>query len=79
LQERLRIIASLDGCATDWGNLALLCRYQHHNFLSRGWDCAINPDGAPECRPPWHVDRERRPLINNRIRSQLAATAHRRQ
>jgi hypothetical protein len=60
-------------------NLTLLCRYHHHNFLSRGWDCHINGDGLPEWRPPWHVDCERRPLINNRIRSALAVAPHRRQ
>jgi hypothetical protein len=48
-------------------HLTLLCRYHHHNFLGKGWECRINSDGLPQWRPPWWVDRERRPMINNRI------------
>ena len=77
--ERHHVIAWIDGGATDLDNLTLLCRYHHHNFLARGWDCEINPDGLPEWRPPRWVDPERRPLINNRIRAGLAAAGHRRQ
>ena len=59
--------------------MTLLCRYHHHNFLTRGWECEIKPDGLPEWRPPLWVDRDRRPMINNRIRSTLASQTHRRQ
>ena len=72
------VIPWSEGGATDLDNLTLLCRYHHHNFLSTGWDCTINPDGLPEWRPPWWVDRERKPMINNRIRSALAAATRRR-
>ena len=77
--ERHHVIAWADGGKTDLDNLTLLCRYHHHNFASRGWDCRINGDGLPEWRPPKWVDRERTPLINNRIHAALAATTHRRQ
>ena len=60
-------------------NLTLLCRYHHHNFASKGWDCRINGDGLPEWIPPWWIDRTRTPLINTRIRSTLTARQHRRQ
>jgi hypothetical protein len=77
--ERHHVTPWTDGGATDLDNLTLLCRYHHHNFLARGWDCTINPDGLPQWRPPWHIDPARRPLINNRIRSALAASSVRRQ
>jgi hypothetical protein len=77
--ERHHVIPWADGGATDLDNLTLLCRYHHHNFHSKGWDCTINDDGLPEWRPPAWVDRQRRPLINNRIRSAIAAATHRRQ
>ncbi len=71
--ERHHVIPWAEGGLTDLHNLTLLCRYHHHNFLSKGWDCTINADGLPEWRPPWWIDRDRKPLINNRIRSALAA------
>ena len=77
--ERHHVIAWVDGGGTDLNNLTLLCRYHHHNFASKGWECQINPDGLPEWRPPWWIDRQRRPMINNRIRGALAAKAHLRQ
>ena len=77
--ERHHVIPWADGGATDLDNLTLLCRYHHHNFHSRGWDCSINDDGLPEWRPPAWIDRQRKPLINHRIRSAIAATTHRRQ
>ena len=76
--ERHHIVAWADGGATDLDNLTLLCRYHHHNFLAKGWQCAINPDGLPEWTPPWWINKSRTPLINTRIRSQLAARQHRR-
>ena len=77
--ERHHVIAWADGGATDLDNLTLLCRYHHHNFASKGWECSINGDGLPEWRPPWWVDRARTPLVNTRIRGSIAARAHRRQ
>ena len=77
--ERHHVIPWSEGGLTDLHNLTLLCRYHHHNFLAKGWDCQINGDGLPEWRPPWWIDRQRRPMINNRIRGALAATTHRRQ
>ena len=77
--ERHHIVSWVDGGPTDLDNLTLLCRYHHHNFASKGWDCHINPDGLPEWQPPWWIDRTRQPMINNRIRSSLAAQARRRQ
>ena len=67
--ERHHVIPWSEGGRTDLDNLTLLCRYHHHNFLSKGWDCKINPDGLPEWRPPWRIDRDRKPMINNRIRA----------
>jgi hypothetical protein len=77
--ERHHIIGWIDGGMTDLDNLTLVCRFHHHNFASKGWHCAINPDGLPEWTPPWWIDRNRRPMINNRIRGALAAKAHLRQ
>ena len=77
--ERHHIVSWIDGGTTDLDNLTLLCRYHHHNFASKGWDCAINTDGLPEWRPPWWIDKTRTPMVNTRIRSALAARHHRRQ
>jgi hypothetical protein len=74
--ERHHIREWVDGGATDLDNLTLLCRYHHHNFATRGWQCAINADGLPEWIPPGWVDRTRTPLINTRIRGTLAARRH---
>jgi hypothetical protein len=56
--------------------LTLLCRYHHHNFATRGWQCRINGDGIPEWIPPSWADRTRTPLINTRIRGSLTARKH---
>jgi hypothetical protein len=77
--ERHHIVPWVDGGKTDLDNLTLLCAYHHHNFLAKGWDCAINADGLPEWRPPWWIDKQRRPLVNCRICSTHAARQHRRQ
>ena len=77
--ERHHILPWSQGGLTDLNNLTLLCSYHHHNFLAKGWDCQINGDGLPEWRPPLWIDSERQPMINNRIRSALAAQTHRRQ
>jgi hypothetical protein len=77
--ERHHIVPWVDGGTTDLNNLTLLCAYHHHNFLAKGWDCHINTDGLPEWTPPWWIDKQRRPLINTRIRSAHAARNHRRQ
>lgn len=66
--ERHHLIAWIDGGPTNLNNLTLLCRYHHHNFTSRGWTGTINPDGLPQWTPPSWIDREQRPMINNRIR-----------
>jgi hypothetical protein len=75
--ERHHIVPWIDGGRTDLDNFTLLCRYHHHNFASRGWDCQINGDGLPEWSPPWWIDKTRTPMINTRIRSTLAARYHR--
>ena len=77
--ERHHVVLWSEGGLTDLENLTLLCAHHHHNFHAKGWDCQINPDGLPEWRPPWWIDRERKPMINNRIRSAIAAATRRRQ
>jgi hypothetical protein len=74
--ERHHIKEWVDGGETNLDNLTLLCRYHHHNFATRGWQCAMNADGLPEWIPPTWVDRTRTPLINTRIRGTLAARKH---
>jgi hypothetical protein len=54
--------------------LTLLCRYHHHNFLTKGWTCHLNSDGLPEWRPPTWLDPEQKPILNTRI--QLAHLAN---
>ena len=76
--ERHHILGWIEGGDTDLDNLTLLCRYHHHNFLTRGWTCRINPDGLPEWRPPKTVDRHQRPMINTRITGAAATRRHRR-
>ena len=76
--ERHHIRPWVDGGMTDVDNLTLLCRYHHHNFATRGWTCALNPDGLPEWRPPRSVDPQQRPLTNSRITGALAAHHYRR-
>ena len=75
--ERHHIVAWIDGGRTDLDNLTLLCRYHHHNFAQRGWECTLNPERLPEWRPPWWIDRSRTPLINQRIRGTHTARHHR--
>lgn len=65
--ERHHVVAWQDGGATDLDNLTLLCRYHHHQFARRGWDCRINPDGLPVWVPPKWIDRQRRPIMHPRI------------
>ena len=74
--ERHHIKEWVDGGATDLDNLTLLCRYHHHNFATRGWQCRINGDRLPEWIPPSWTDRTRTPLINTRIRGSLTAPKH---
>ncbi len=66
--ERHHIRAWIDGGPTDLDNLTLLCRYHHHNFLSRGWQVRLNADGLPEWIPPRWLDPHQHPMINHRIR-----------
>ena len=77
--ERHHVVSWIDGGSTDLDNLTLLCRYHHHNFAGKGWECEMNADGIPEWTPPWWIDQARTPLINTRICGTLAARQHRRQ
>ena len=72
--ERHHIVEWFNGGLTDLDNLTLLCRYHHHNFAARGWTCSLNSDGLPQWRPPRWLDRERRPLMNSRIRAHQLST-----
>ncbi len=74
--ERHHVRDWILGGLTDLNNLTLLCRYHHHNFLSRGWTVRINSDGLPEWIPPYWVDRDHRPMINTRIRAALLTRTH---
>jgi hypothetical protein len=65
--ERHHIKEWINGGKTDLRNLTLLCRYHHHNFVSKGWTCQLNPDGLPEWRPPKWLDPEQKPILNTRI------------
>lgn len=76
--ERHHILEWVNGGRTDLNNLTLLCRYHHHNFLSRGWTCQINPDGLPEWTAPRWADPGQKPMLNSRIVGQLRAREHRR-
>jgi Domain of unknown function (DUF222)/HNH endonuclease len=74
--ERHHIVEWIAGGQTNLDNLTLLCRYHHHNFAARGWDCRTNHNGIPEWIPPAWIDRTRTPLINTRIQGALAARRH---
>ena len=69
--ERHHITAWVTGGLTDLNNLTLLCRFHHHNFLTRGWQVKLNADGIPEWRPPRWVDPNQKPMINTRIQATL--------
>jgi Domain of unknown function (DUF222)/HNH endonuclease len=71
--ERHHIVEWINGGETKLDNLTLLCRYHHHNFLTKGWTCHINSAGLPEWRPPPWLDPARKPILNTRI--QLAHLA----
>ena len=74
--ERHHIIEWIQGGLTSLENLTLLCRYHHHNYLSRGWTCEIGSDGLPWWRPPKWLDQEQRPILSTRIRlAHLAESA----
>jgi hypothetical protein len=45
--ERHHVVSWIEGGMTDLHNLTLLCRYHHHNFAAKSWDCAINSNGLP--------------------------------
>jgi hypothetical protein len=69
-------VASLGVTTQVSSNLTLLCRYHHHNYLSRGWTCEIASDGLPWWRPPKWLDQEQQPILNTRIRlAHLAESA----
>lgn len=65
--DRHHIKEWISGGATSVSNLTLLCRYHHGNFVSHGWTCRMNAGGLPEWIPPRWLDREQRPLVNQRI------------
>ncbi len=65
--ERHHVVPWIYDGPTDLKNLTLLCSYHHHHFLNRGWEVRINDDGLPEWIPPRYLDREQKPMINNRI------------
>ncbi|GAB3759266.1 HNH endonuclease signature motif containing protein [Microlunatus parietis] len=69
--ERHHVIRWKDGGLTILGNLTLLCLHHHRNFLDRGWQVRINTDGLPEWIPPKYLDRDQKPLINNRILARI--------
>jgi hypothetical protein len=68
---------------TDLNNLTLLCRYRHHNFASKGWDCQLNPDGIPEMvttlvdRPiPHPTEQHPHPRHSRRTTAPTSVVAH---
>lgn len=65
--ERHHITEWIAGGMTDLNNLTLVCRYHHHHFAQRGWQCRTRPDGLPEWVPPIWVDRQQKPVQNSRI------------
>ena len=65
--ERHHIVPWQYDGPTELRNLTLLCGYHHRNFLNRGWQVRLNPDGLPEWLPPRWIDPDQRPRINNRI------------
>ncbi|GAB3769657.1 HNH endonuclease signature motif containing protein [Microlunatus parietis] len=69
--ERHHVRPWAHGGETVLGNLTLLCLYHHRNFLDRGWQVRINTDGLPEWIPPQYLDRDQKPLINNRILARI--------
>jgi hypothetical protein len=66
--DRHHILDWIHGGPTDLDNLTLLCRYHHTHFLQKGWTCRLNAHRLPEWIPPWWIDRDQRPHINQRIR-----------
>jgi hypothetical protein len=62
-----RTCVRLQWCRGSLRNLTLLCRYHHHNFLTKGWTCQLNPAGLPEWRPPRWLDPQQKPILNTRI------------
>ncbi|MET1004807.1 MAG: DUF222 domain-containing protein [Propionibacteriaceae bacterium] len=76
--ERHHIKDWARGGLTDLNNLTLLCRWHHHNFAQRGWQCRMRDDGLPEWIPPKWVDREQKPLQNSRVIAHLTADKQRR-
>ncbi|WP_134322677.1 HNH endonuclease signature motif containing protein [Cumulibacter soli] len=53
--------------ATDLNNLTLVCGHHHRNFEASGWRVDII-DGLPWWTPPEHIDPDRVPRLNPRIR-----------
>ena len=64
--DRHHILEWQHGGETDIDNLTLLCRYHHRRFEEHGWRCEMIR-GLPHWLPPRWVDREQRPILNDRL------------
>ena len=64
--DRHHVVEWQAGGDTDIGNLTLLCRYHHRRFETHGWSCQMI-SGLPHWIPPRWVDRNRRPILNQRL------------
>ncbi|MFV0532723.1 MAG: DUF222 domain-containing protein [Cumulibacter sp.] len=65
--QRHHVVEWWRGGATDLRNLTLVCGHHHRNFEASGW-CVDIIDGLPWWTPPIHIDPDRVPRLNPRIR-----------
>lgn len=65
--ERHHVLDWQRGGRTDIANVTLLCKYHHRRFSDHGWSCRMI-EGLPHWIPPRWVDREQKPILNQRLR-----------
>ena len=60
------------GGPTDLDDIVLICAHHHRIVHAQDWEIWFADDGYPEYIPPATIDRQRKPLRNNRYRPQAA-------
>ncbi|SDJ45904.1 protein of unknown function [Frankineae bacterium MT45] len=63
--EAHHVVPWRDGGATSVANMCLLCGFHHRSFERMEWEVFMR-DGFPWWRPPAWIDRDRRPIRNDR-------------
>jgi hypothetical protein len=77
--ERHHVIPWIDGGATDLDKPDPALPLPPPQLRQQRLALPHHHDGLPEWSPPWWIDHDRQPMINNRIQASIATRQHRRQ